>query len=326
MKSIHLLFCLLLFLTANMQACKKGNVPDNEEKEPGLPEEIYDLKTSDLHIRDPFIFIDTNKQCYYLHASKGNKIVAYKTKDLLRWKLLGNSFVPAGDFWGKQDFWAPDLYEYESKYYMFVTFSSLSRKRGTSILVAEDPEGPFKPLINDAVTPANWMCLDGTLFIDSNNQPWIIYCHEWLEAGDGEVVAQKLSEDLKNVSGDPVVLFHASEAPWVGSISSGSITGNVTDAPFIYKLNNGELVMLWSSFTKDGRYAIGFAHSRSGSILGPWEQKAEPLNNDNGGHAMLFKDMKGRLMISYHSPNRNTERPVIKQVYINNGELILPSN
>lgn len=325
MKSIHLFFCLSFFLIINIQACEKDDGSDEDEV-PKQPEEVYSLKTSDLHIRDPFIFVDANDKCYYLHASTGNKIEVYKSKDLLSWKLLGNSFVPTGDFWGKQDFWAPDLCEYEGKYYMFVTFSSPSRKRGTSILVAENPEGPFKPLINDAVTPSNWMCLDGTLFVDADKQPWIIYCHEWLEAGDGEVVVQKLSKDLKNTEGDPNVLFRASEAPWVGSISSGSITGNVTDAPFIYQINNGELIMLWSSFTKGGQYAIGIAHSQSGSPLGPWEQIAEPLNDDDGGHAMLFKDMKGRLMISYHSPNSNVERPVIKQVYINNGELVFPSN
>ena len=315
-------FSVLIILS--LQACGQENSFDeNTSKE---PEETYALKTGDLLIRDPFIYVDSNENNYYLHASAGNKIVVYKSKDLLNWKFLGNSFVPKIDFWGKQDFWAPDLYEYKGRYYLFVTFSSPIKKRGTSILVSENPEGPYQPLVNRAVTPDNWMCLDGALFIDDKDEPWIIYCHEWLEVGNGKIIAQKLSEDIIQTEGNPIVLFSASDAPWVGSISFSGVTGKVTDAPFVYKLTNGELIMLWSSFGVDGKYAIALARSANGSILGPWEQNVEPLNNDDGGHAMLFKDFKGRLMISYHSPNSNTERPNIKQVYINNGELVVPQN
>src|SRR5690606_14164349 len=114
-----------------------------------------------------------------------------------------------------------------------------------------------------AVTPADWMALDGTLYIDGEDNPWIIYCHEWLEIKDGEIVAQRLSEDLKTTVGEPQVLFTGNSAPWTGTITAGSITGYVTDAPFPYKAKNGELLMLWSSFTKAGKYAIGVARSKS---------------------------------------------------------------
>ena len=54
----------------------------------------------------------------------------------------------------------------------------------------------------------------------------------------------------------------------------------------------------------NGQYAIGVARSQSGTILGPWLQDPQPLNpNDNGGHAMIFRDFDGVLRISYHSPN-----------------------
>lgn len=326
MKKIFSSSILFLFLinTVSMgcSGCSKDSDTDGPEPTP-TPEETYDIKVSDMHIRDPFILVDRENQVYYMHVNGDKKVKAYKSKDLTMWKDLGTSFAPGSDFWGKSDFWAPDMYNYKGKYYLFITLSAPGTKRGTSILIADKPEGPFRPLVNKAVTPSGWMCLDGALFVDKGNIPWILYCHEWLEAGDGEVVAQQLKEDLTETVGDPKVLFKASEAPWVGDITSGSTTGKVTDAPFIHKLDNGELVMLWSSFRKDGKYAIGQAISKSGSVLGPWTQEAEPLNDDDGGHAMLFNDMKGRLMISYHSPNSNTERPIIKQVYINNGKVVL---
>jgi arabinan endo-1,5-alpha-L-arabinosidase len=40
---------------------------------------------------------------------------------------------------------------------------------------------------------------------------------------------------------------------------------------------------------------------------------------------MLFKDFKGRLMISYHAPNSENERPGIYQVYLNKGNVVILS-
>ncbi len=59
--------------------------------------------------------------------------------------------------------------------------------------------------------------------------------------------------------------------------------------------------MIWSSFTKAGKYAIGVARSESGELSGPWKHDPEPLNTDDGGHAMLFRDFSGQLRISYHA-------------------------
>ena len=65
--------------------------------------------------------------------------------------------------------------------------------------------------------------------------PWLLYCREWLEAIDGEVYAVRLTDDLKAMKGTPKLLFHASEAPWVGNITAQGVTGKVTDAPFVIR-------------------------------------------------------------------------------------------
>ena len=108
-------------------------------------------------------------------------------KDLSTWKDEGYSFIAKSDFWGQQDFWAPDVYEYEGRYYLFTTFSNAGVKRGTSILVSDSPKGPFTPLVNKAITPSGWMCLDGSLYIDKEGNPWLLFCREWLETIDGEI-------------------------------------------------------------------------------------------------------------------------------------------
>ena len=278
---------------------------------------------SRLRVRDPFILADKKSKNYYLAVNNNPSFKLYSSKDLKNWKDEGNCFTADTSFWGKADFWAPDLIEHKGKYYIWATFSGINGKRGTSILVCNKPTGPFVPLVNEAVTPPAWMALDGTLYIDKKNTPWLIYCHEWLEVGDGEVVAQQPSNDFKKTVGEPSVLFKGSEGPWTGPIKGGGKSGYVTDAPFIHMAKNGELLMLWSSFNKAGKYAIGLARSRNGSVAGPWKQDAETLNDDDGGHAMIFKDFHGHLKISYHTPNSKAERPVIYSVRDEQGKLTI---
>lgn len=275
-----------------------------------------------LHVRDPFILHDPVTKSYYLYANNRPHFKVYKSTDLQHWKDLGYCFTAAPGFWGKRDFWAPDVYHYRGRYYLFATFGNDTIRRGTSILVADHAAGPFKPLENRPVTPENWMCLDGSLYVDDQQQPWIIYSREWLEVKNGEVLAQRLSPDLRRTTGRPQLLFTADKAPWTGPIKNDTTSGYVTDAPFIYKARNGQLLMLWSSFTKQGRYAIGIARSASGRITGPWVLDEAPLNNDDGGHAMLFT-ASGGLYISYHAPNSKKERLVIYRVQEQNGRLTI---
>lgn len=42
--------------------------------------------------------------------------------------------------------------------------------RGTQILRADKPEGPFVPLSDGPVTPADWECLDGTLYVAADGR------------------------------------------------------------------------------------------------------------------------------------------------------------
>ena len=65
--------------------------------------------------------------------------------------------------------------------------------------------------------------------------------------------------------------------------------------------------MLWSSYGPN-KYATGIARSVSGTLAGPWEQQAEPIWQEDGGHPMLFKTFDGRLAMVLHQPNRTVER------------------
>jgi arabinan endo-1,5-alpha-L-arabinosidase len=275
------------------------------------------LKNTDIHIRDPFVLPIKVEQQYYLYGTTGAEAWTnsaqgtnyYTSANLQEWEGPFPAFHPPTGFWADRNFWAPEVHVYGGHYYMFISFKAEGVCRGTQILAADSPQGPFLPINDGPVTPRDWECLDGTLFVDTDDQPWIIFCHEWVQVGDGEVCALRLSEDLKSAVDSPRVLFRASEAPWAQEINSKGRKGYVTDGPWLHRLANGELIMLWSSFGTGG-YTVGMAKSASGDILGHWEQVPEPLYAGDGGHCMVFRTFDGQLLLAYHRPNSTPdERP-----------------
>ena len=81
-----------------------------------------------------------------------------------------------------------------------------------------------------------------------------------------------------------------------------------------------ELLLIWSSFCTNGEYAIGVAVSRSGELRGPWLQQSGALNDD-GGHAMIFRDFQGSLLISYHT-NEPPVQVILRPVRIQQEEVV----
>lgn len=306
-----------------------GCSDESENKYKMLDITEYNIQTADLHIRDPFIVVDRKEECYYLIApkssgQKSSNLYAYKSLDLKRWKDVAYLYRMDADYLEVNDFWAPDFYEYKGNYYCFVTISGDNFKRGTTILKGgASPIDTYKPLFpkeHPNVTPADWNSLDGSLYIDDMGTPWMIFSHEWIDVMDGEMWALKLKEDLSGAVGEPVKLFSASQSRWAG-------TGEevyTTDAPFIWKDEmSGHLIMLWSSHIgspEDKVYCIGQAISKTGKLEGPWEHDPVPIYSSDGGHAMVFKDLQGKLKIAFHSPNTGTVSVQVCDLTIKDGK------
>lgn len=280
-----------------------------------------------IRIRDPFVLPVPEEGCYYLFGTTGVGFDAYVSRDLREWRGPLEAFRPAPGFWADRDFWAPEVHALHGTYYMFASFKAESRCRATQVLAGLRPEGPYSPHSDGPWTPPKWECLDGTLHVEADGRPWMVFCHEWLQVGDGEICAVPLSADLRRAAGAPTLLFRASEAPWTTHNAGGDPDKRrqqwVTDGPFLHRAANGELLMLWSSFTPSG-YAVGVARARSGRVTGPWRHDAEPLYTGDGGHAMLFRDLQGQTWMALHAPNRHPdERARLLPIAEVGGRLIL---
>ncbi|KKI93475.1 glycoside hydrolase [Bacillus sp. SA1-12] len=286
------------------------------------------LTKEEIRLRDPFILPKYETKTYFLYGTtdenvwdgKGTGFDVYKSKDLLNWEGPFPAFRPDEGFWADHHFWAPEVHLYNGRYYMFASFKAVDKCRGTQILVSDNPLGPFTPLTDEPVTPRDWECLDGTLFLDDQQDPWMIFCHEWLQVEDGEICAIRLTKDLRKAAGEPVLLFKASDAGWTVPAHERNY---VTDGPFLFRNSQGELQMLWSSRGQEG-YAIGVAHSTSGNILGPWVHDKRALFDKDGGHGMLFYTFSNQLMLTIHAPNKTpNERPVFFNLDEVDGKLII---
>lgn len=274
------------------------------------------LRLEDIHLRDPFVLPEVESGWYFLYGTTdsncwgpvGTGFDAFRSRDLKTWEGPFEVFRPKPGFWGSHHFWAPEVHRYRGSCYMLASFKGESRARGTQILVSEGALGPFRPHSDGPVTPADWECLDGTLHWEDAAHPWMVFCHEWTQIGDGTVAAIPLRTDLIAASGEPVVLFHGSAAAWTTGTAE-SPGARVTDGPWLHRHCSGALLMLWSSLHEDG-YALGVARSRSGKLLGPWTHDAAPLFSGDGGHGMLFRDFEGGLRLAIHQPNQQpNERP-----------------
>lgn len=288
----------------------------------GAEEALMRLPEMPLH--DPYILAHDASRTYYLYTSNrpnvsgtpGVGTMVYKSKDLLNWEKAKAVFIVPETSFARQGGWAPEVHEYKGRYYLFTTLhneqTTLAEPpdawrrtyvRGTIVAVSDSPDGPFAMVNEQApVPPADFMTLDGTLYIDRNGQPWMAYAHEWLQRIDGTMEAVPLKNDLSAAAGAPIHLFKASDAPWLNTAITPDTRGlsYVTDGPQFYRTHTGHLLMLWSSY-ENGSYVQTIARSRSGEIQGPWEQLA-PLVKGHSGHGMLFRTFEGQLMLVLHRP------------------------
>lgn len=248
---------------------------------------------------------------YYMTGTGG---LLWKSKDLAKWSGPYVVIQTDSTSWmGKNPMvWAAELHYYKGKYYNFATFTNrdvkidtvrgnVIERRACHILVSDKAEGPYRPMKDKEYLPANMPTLDGTLWVDKDNKPYLVYCYEWLQNWNGTIEKIELKPDLSGSVGESKLLFRASDSPWSREVENGVVKPNkVTDGPYLFKTKKGKLGMIWTSWIDDV-YTQGVAYSKSGTLDGPWIHEKEPITPPNFGHGMLFQTFEGKWLMSVHS-------------------------
>ena len=271
----------------------------------------HNVPTDSIRLSDPAVLADSATQMYYMTGTGG---MMWKSRDLKLWdgpyRVAEND--PDGWMGPRPMIWAAELHKYKGKYYYFATFTNRNavsceyrgrkiERRASQVFVADSAAGPYRQFGDAAYLPADRPTLDGTFWVDTDGNPYMVFCGEWLANWNGTVEKIQLKPDLSGVVGEPKVLFRASDSPWSREVEDGKVQFNkVTDGPWLFRTATGRLGMLWTSWVyKD--YTQGVVYSESGTLDGPWVHEPEPITPPNFGHSMLFKTLDGRWMMSVHS-------------------------
>lgn len=263
-------------------------------------------------LSDPFILADRQANQYYMTGTGG---LLWKSKDLKRWDGPYKVTQTDPNSWMGPNpmIWAAEIHPFKNKYYYFATFTNRAIKidtvkgnaierRACHVLVSDKPDGPYVPMSDPTYLPADMPTLDGTLWVDKNGKPYMVYCYEWLQNLNGTIEKIELKPDLSGSVGKGEVMFRASDSPWSREKDENGKDRphKVTDGPYLFQTKTGRLGMIWTSWIYDV-YTQGVAYSTSGTLDGPWVQEKEPITPLNYGHGMLFQTLNGKLLMSIHS-------------------------
>ena len=316
----------------------------------GIGAKLATVKLNEIRMRDPFI-VESAPGEYTLFGTTDTNLWGgpctgfdcFQSADFENWTGPIPAFRPPVNFWADTQFWAPEVHAVNGSFYMFATFATsdpASKVRGVAVLRSTDVAGPYLPWSDGPVTPRQLPCLDGTLYTDAEGAHWLVYSRGAEGSptapgiADGEMYALRLSVDLREAAGEPVLLFYSSDAAWSKplwfppGVNPPEELGLAkeplfTDGAFLITAPNGGLHLMWSAFGEEG-YAIGVAHSASGNILGPWVQEQTPLWAKNGGHGMVLRRSDGPDLLVFHAPNDTpNERVVCVPVEVSNEGLRL---
>ena len=262
---------------------------------------VAQILRSDISLSDPFVMADNKTQYYYMTGTGGG---LWKSKDLETWTGPTYPISTSETTWmgASPQVWASEIHYYNDTYYNISTFTNSAitidsnghKRRAVHILQSKLPNGTYSVIPDGDPTylPADKTTLDGTLFVDTDGTPYLLYCHEWIQNGNGTIEYIQLKDDLSGSIGTGKIIMRASDASWNNSA--------VTDGPFVFRTQTGRLGIIWTSW-HGGDYVQGVAYSSNGKLSGTWTQQALPITPDNFGHGMLFRDFNGQLLMSIHS-------------------------
>lgn len=255
---------------------------------------------------DPFILFDKVSNQYYMYGTGGGAkdgFSSYSSKDMVNWKSEGQVyFGNKKGAWGIGAFWAPEVYHYRNKYYMFYSaqwgYNPTNELENFKIgvAVADKPTGPFIDMTDEPLFDPGYPVIDANVYFDTNGKLYLYYsrcCYKnpvksevadwakgkgWFnEIEESWVYGVELKSDFSGVKGSPVLLLRPPlkmndpQAEWESrSVTSKEVNRRWTEGSFTFKKGNTYYMMYSANFFGGENYAIGYATSKH--PLGPYKK------------------------------------------------------
>lgn len=265
---------------------------------------------------DPNIVVFNNK--FYIYPTtdgtvgwQSTQFSCWSSTDLISWKNEGVILdLPHDLTWAKKRAWAPAIARKNNKYYYYY-----SADVNIGVAVSNKPTGPFKdplgkPLIKKGSVVGQ--VIDPMVFVDTDGSAYLYF-------GQGHCNAVKLNEDMVSFDSTKLQSF---KPP------------GYNEGPFMIKRKDTYYLM-WSEYdTRDPRYSIAYATSKS--PLGPFIKaeghsvlKGKGVVKGAGHHSVVQVPGKDEWYIAYHRfkiPDGNgyNRETCISRMYFDKRGNILP--
>lgn len=296
------LFFLLNFVFITAISCSSSKEATNTNDHPDLNSE-NELTLETINLADPTIF--HHEGTYYLYgtsqgelADKGEGFLVFTSNDLKNWegpKGAKNGFaLKEGDAFGSTGFWAPQVFEYNNKFYMAYTANE-----NIAIATSESPLGPFTNSSRKALE-APVKQIDPFIFMDDDGKKYLY--HVRLNDGNRIFVAE-MNDDLMSIKPETLTECLSAEQQWENTKLA---EWPVTEGPTIIKKNDLYYLIYSANDYRNPDYAVGYATSTT--PLGPWKKSGEnpiiqkELVGQNGpGHGDVVADENGQMQYVLHT-------------------------
>jgi len=303
-----------------------------------------------VSLGDPYVLLASDGKYYMYGTDETGKIEgfsAYSSDNLIDWKQEGQVYKGnTVSSWTLRNFWAPEVYEHNGKFYMFFSAdwkynpANEAENFRIGVAVSDKPTGPFidltdKPLFDPGypAIDANILAYNGKFYlyysrccyknpVESEVAEWARKINLFDEIEESWIYGVEISEDFTRTIGDPVLLLQPpksladKQCAWESrSVTSGEINRRWTEGSFTFVHNNKIYMMYSANYFGGENYAVGYA--KSDYPLGPFT-KAEnnPVlqkNSNKGGivsgtghNSVIWSKDKKQMYCVYHGRTTKT--------------------
>lgn len=257
---------------------------------------------------DPYVLLASDS-LYYMYGTGAGAVdgfCAYSSPDLVNWKAEGQVYrgnTPAS--WAVANFWAPEVYERQGKYYMF--FSADWKENPTNelenfrigVAVADKPTGPFIEMSDRPLFDPGYPAIDGNIVEDADGKCYLYFsrcCYKhpvesevatWAkekgmfnEIEESWIYGVEIAPDFTAIIGEPVLILRPpvtnedAQVEWESrSVTSGEVNRRWTEGSYTFKKGDTFYMMYSANFFGGKNYAVGYATAKE--PLGPYTKSAD---------------------------------------------------
>lgn len=352
------IFYLVVLCSILLSSCanknKKSEEGVNSEKQ------VTYQNPLDVAFGDPFILKASDGK-FYMYGTRGEKthFAVSISSDLVNWENGGVIYEGnKPESWTVTNFWAPEVYEINGKYYML--FSADWKNNPTNekenfrigVAVSDSPAGPFTDLMDRPIFDPGYPVIDGNLYFEGD-KVYLYYsrcCYkhpvksevaDWAkkeglfdEVEESWIYGVEMKSDFSGIIGEPQLMLRPpvkmddKQAEWESrSVTSKEVNRRWTEGSYLFKEGDTYYMMYSANYFGGQYYAVGYATAKN--PLGPFTKADNnPIlqkNTESGGkvtgtgHNMMFKH-NGQMYTAYHGRTELTGKQRV--VFIDKMEVL----